>query len=303
MKLGKFDGKLMRSNKQGDRLSSWLQQAIKAFSNDSLENTLRKGGGEKAWGEPIVGFSKGDDPLYDVLKKDIGTFYWTPTEVYKKTFPEEKDASPQELTIISWILPQTRKTKLDQRRQKKYPSERWARSKVFGEQFNNELRQFVVDILLKSGHKALAPLLSPLWAERTSENYGLASNWSERHAAFISGLGTFGLCDGLITPVGKAMRCGSVIAHISLKPIQKPYSELHEYCLFYGKRICRKCVDRCPVGAITEEGHDKAKCDSYINETASEYARRQYNLEAGSCGLCQTLVPCESKIPSDQDIM
>ena len=45
---------------------------------------------------------------------------------------------------------------------------------------------------------------------KMSEKYGMASCWSERHAAFVSGLGTFGLCDGLITPVGKAMRCGSV---------------------------------------------------------------------------------------------
>jgi len=32
----------------------------------------------------------------------------------------------------------------------------------------------------------------------------LQSNWSERHVAFIAGLGTFGLSRSLITPLGTA---------------------------------------------------------------------------------------------------
>jgi epoxyqueuosine reductase QueG len=48
----------------------------------------------------------------------------------------------------------------------------------------------------------------PEWSRRPSEKYVFSSNWSERHAAYTAGLGTFGLCDGLITPLGKAMRVG-----------------------------------------------------------------------------------------------
>jgi len=49
-------------------------------------------------------------------------------------------------------------------------------------------------------------MLSPPFKRETSEKYGYASSWSERHIAYVAGLGTFGFCDDLITPVGKAMR-------------------------------------------------------------------------------------------------
>jgi len=38
---------------------------------------------------------------------------------------------------------------------------------------------------------------------------GPASSWSERHAAYAAGLGTFSLNDALITPKGIAHRLGS----------------------------------------------------------------------------------------------
>ncbi len=281
----------------------WLRQSIKDFCNESEDNTLRDAGNEKAWGGGrIIGFSRGNDPLYDTLKEDIGAFYWTPIEIYRKTFPKENEVTSDKLTIVSWILPHTEQVKQDQRKQTKYPSERWVRARIFGEQFNDTLRQFVVDILSKRGYHALAPVLSPLWETRSSKRYGFASNWSERHAAFVSGLGTFGLCDGLITPVGKAIRSGSVIANISIEPTPRPYRGLHDYCLFYTKKTCRSCVDRCPAGAITEKGHDKDKCHDYIRSIVSLHNRSQYGLEGGGCGLCQALVPCESKIPFEYDV-
>lgn len=283
-------------------MSRWLRQSIKDFCNESEHNTLRDAGNQKAWEEPIIGFSRGDDLLYDRLKEDIGAFYWTPLEIYRKTFPEEKEVTSDKLTIISWILPHTEQIKQDQRKQTKYPSESWVRARIFGEQFNDKLRCFVVDILSNRGYHALVPVLSPLWAIRTSKRYGLASNWSERHTAFVSGLGTFGLCDGLITPVGKAIRSGSVIADISIEPTPRPYRALHDYCLFYTKETCRNCVDRCPAGAITEKGHDKDRCNDYIRSIVSPHNRSQYGLEGGGCGLCQALVSCESKIPSEYDV-
>lgn len=146
-------------------------------------------------------------------------------------------------------------------------------------------------------------MLSPLWAVRASERYGLASNWSERHVAFVSSLGTFGLCDGLITPVGKAIRLGSIIANICVQLTSRPYVDLHDYCFFYTKGICRKCIDRCPAGAITEKGRDKEECNNYIRSIVSPHNRSQYGLEGGDCGLCQSLVPCESKIPLPHDVV
>ena len=140
-------------------------------------------------------------------------------------------------------------------------------------------------------------MLSPIWTHKNSEKYAYSSNWSKRHAAYAAGLGTFGLCDGLITSKGKAMRCGSVIAKIDISPSERKYDDHHAYCLFYSKETCGECITRCPVGAISKRGHDKIKCSKHLGITR-QYVKTNYAFKGYGCGLCQTNVPCESKIPS-----
>ncbi len=282
--------------------ADWLETTIKDFINKSPENTIQNRENEKAWADPLVGFSRGDDPLYKEYKEKIGAFYWTPWEIFNKTFPE-LTVEPDQLTVISWILPQVEATKSDNRKQTVYPSERWARARFYGEEVNVKLRDYVVTTLQGSGYRAVAPMNSPLWQRKTSERYGLASAWSERHAAYTSGLGTFSLSDGLITAKGKAIRCGSVVAHIKIPPTNRSYRDHLAYCLFFSKGICGKCIQRCPVGAITEAGHDKTKCSEYLNGAVADYARSHFEFGPYpyGCGLCQTNVPCESKIPMEKD--
>jgi hypothetical protein len=61
-----------------------------------------------------------------------------------------------------------------------------------------------------------------------STQYGFASSWSERHTAHVCGLGTFGVSDGLITPVGKAVRVGSVIVRKRFKSTPRSYKNHNE---------------------------------------------------------------------------
>ena len=280
----------------------WVEAIIRNFIATSPENTLKNDENERAWSDPLVGFSRGDDSLYDDFKVMIGDFYWTPLELFSMSFPEVSVA-PDQLTVISWILPQTEPTKVDNRRETTYPAERWVRARIFGEETNEKLRAHVAEVLLRAGIAAVAPMRSPYWKREISQRYGFASTWSERHAAYVSGLGTFGLCDGLITPKGKAVRCGSVIANIKIPPTKRPYENHQEYCIFFTQGICGKCITRCPAGAITEEGHDKTKCFIYIRGEVAAYVRSHYGFqEPRGCGLCQTAVPCESKIPTKQDV-
>jgi epoxyqueuosine reductase len=284
-----------RANAKGDP-AAWIGDCIRAYAA-SGENSLHLDGGpEPAWDEPLVGFSRGDDPLYQRFKEDIGPFVWTPPEIFAATFPDIQ-AAPGELTVISWILPQTERTRLDNREETAFPAKRWAHSRKFGEDFNAKLRTHVADVLREAGYEAVAPMMSPLWKWEKSERYGFASSWSERHAAYAAGLGTFGLCDGLITPRGKAIRCGSVVARIAVPPSVRPYDDHHAYCLFYFDGSCGKCIKRCPADAITREGHDKGKCHHYLHEVTAQYSRSRLGVDIHACGLCQTGVPCETKIP------
>ncbi len=284
-----------RANAKSDP-AAWIGDCIRAYVA-SGENSLNLDGGhEQAWDEPLVGFSRGDDPLFQRFKEDIGPFVWAPPEIFALTFPDVQ-AAPDELTVISWILPQTERTRLDNSRETAFPAKRWAHSRIYGEEFNVKLRNHIVDVLGTAGHEAVAPMNSPHWKWEKSDRYGFASSWSERHAAYTCGLGTFGLCDGLITPRGKAIRCGSVVARIAVPPSKRPYDDHHAFCLFYFDGSCNKCIRRCPAGAITREGHDKEKCKRYFHDVMSQYTLSRFGLEAHPCGLCQTGVPCEAKIP------
>ena len=209
---------------------------------------------------------------------------------------------PEELTVISWILPQTKATRSDNTKENFYPSERWARARIFGEEVNVKLKKHLVKSIESAGYKAIAPSLTPQFSMRISPKYGFASTWSERHAAYASGLGTFGLCDGLITPVGKAMRTGSVIAQIHIPPTHRPYTNHHEYCLFFTKGTCGKCISRCPVDAISKSGKDKEICFKHLFPVTKDYVSNNFGFQGYGCGLCQTGVPCESGIPEIETV-
>lgn len=294
----------MEQVKQGEKngavTAAEINEFVREFINCSPENTLQNAKDDRAFESPLLGYSRGDDPLYEAYKEYVGPFHWTPAEIFARAFGEG-NVKPEDLTVIAWVLPQTALTKQDNRKERFYPSERWARARIFGEEVNVKLRKHVVAVLGERGVRAVAPSLSPDWERKNSDRYVFASTWSERHAAYASGLGTFGLCDGLITAVGKAVRVGSVVAQIRIPHARRPYEDHHGYCLFYTHGTCGKCIPRCPAGAITEQGHDKKKCRAHIKPVTEEYVKSHFGFEGYGCGLCQTAVPCESGIPTGEN--
>jgi len=283
---------MKRAPESGD----WIESVIKDFVGASPENTLKNHANDRAFDSPLVGFSSGGDLLYRDFKTHVGTFHWTPEEAIALAFPDLR-VGAEDLSVISWVLPQTEVTRRENRGQSIYPSESWARNRIFGQEFNAKLSRHVVENLMKEGHEAVDPLLLPDWKIEKSERFTFASRWSQRHAAYASGLGTFGLCDGLITARGKAVRLGSVVARIVITPTPRPYRDHLEYCLFYSGGACNACIERCPVNAISINGHDKLKCRRHASINAAKYVKSHYGFDGYGCGLCQTGVPCESRIP------
>jgi epoxyqueuosine reductase len=285
-----------REPQVGQDPSHWLVESIREFCRNSPENSLKNAAHDRAYDEPLVGFSSGADPLYEFLHKDIGDPWMSPVEIFNKTFPGT-DARPEELTVISWVLPNIPATVADNARQTFLPSERWVRAKHYGSGFGKTLSLHIVDLLNNAGHMALVPQFAPFWSVGMSKKYGLASAWSERHAAYASGLGTFGLCDGLITPKGKAIVCGSVIARIAVPPTPRPYTDHQAYCLHYTHGTCGKCITRCPSGALSKQGHNKLVCFLYCNVFIKLYILMRFGINDYGCGMCQTGVPCDTRNP------
>jgi epoxyqueuosine reductase QueG len=242
---------------------------------------------------PLVGFASIDDPLFDEFKRIIGDYHLTPLELLESA---SDPAGGGQGTVICWILPISAATRTTNRREKRWPSREWAYTRTYGEAFNNLLREHLVKVLTDMGQRAVASILTKGWhMVETAE--GLSSTWSERHAAYAAGLGTFSLNDGFITARGIAHRCGSVITDLVLPPSPRSYKDKGENCLFYAEGRCGVCIERCPAGAISREGHDKKRCYLYAYREVTAAVGKQYCVDALGCGLCQTGVPCESAIP------
>lgn len=249
-------------------------------------------GAEPFFDEPLIGFAAADDPLFQLYKEVIGGFHFTPAELCA----DGSDPwTPR--TVISWVLPITEATRRSNRPETLQPSRAWSQTRSLGETFNVSLRRGLVAFLEAKGYRALAPQLHPLWKEYPDAPVGRASSWSERHAAYAAGLGTFSLNDGLITPRGIAHRCASVITDAVIEPSPRPYRNHLENCLFHREGTCGACIARCPVGALSRSGHDKAKCSVYVYNTLPGELSARYGVPQTGCGLCQTKVPCEAQIP------
>jgi ferredoxin len=276
--------------------AAWVRECVEEFVARAPENTLGYETPERVFDRPLVGFAAGDDPLWEQFRGHIGDFYLTPVDLHRAAFADA-GASPGELTVVSWILPSTAATRREQAGESRRPSERWARTRHHGEIFNVALRRHVVEALAQRGIEAVAPLLSPAWSRSDQGPYAPCSNWSERHAAYAAGLGTFGLCDGLITPVGKAHRTGSVVARVRIAPTPRPYRDRHEYCLHFTHGTCGKCIPRCPVKALSPQGHDKRLCMEYTERAMNRFLKDAYGIDNYACGLCQCGVPCADHAP------
>ena len=243
----------------------------------------------------MTGFARGDDPVFQEYKSIIGPFHRTPREAFELQFRRE----PADITVVAWILPVSEETRASNRSQHREPSKLWVHQRYYGEKFNEELRRKLVDFFAERGIKACAPvLLDSFQIHRDRNGMLLGSNWSERHAMYAAGLGTFSLSDGFITERGIAMRCGSVVAEISLQPTMRKAGDHLSNCLFYKDGTCGKCIERCPAGAITEKGHDKDMCEEYLSKRIGPELCRRYEVTIAGCGLCQTNVPCEGRIPT-----
>jgi epoxyqueuosine reductase QueG len=244
--------------------------------------------------DPLIGFAAADDPLFSEYKRVIGDFHLTPGEIMENTFGI---GIGEARTVVCWILPILRATRESNRREEKMPSREWALTRAHGEHFNTLLRMHLVEMLGLWGTQASAPLLSGMWRPVLDSRVGMASTWSERHAAYAAGLGTFSLNDGFITDRGIAHRCGSIITNETITPTKRICRDPWSNCLFSRDGSCGLCIERCPVGAISRQGHDKEKCQAFVYGELRKTAGIFYGVMETGCGLCQTRVPCESGVP------
>ncbi|MDO9536018.1 MAG: epoxyqueuosine reductase [Bacillota bacterium] len=262
------------------------EELLKKMSDFTMEeplNYLEKG--FRIFDFPLIGFCRANDPIFKEMKKEhiIGSIFLSPEEWF-----------PGAVTVISYFLPFTAEVRCTNR-SGEITSVEWLHGSFKGEKFNLKLRRFIIQELEADGWRALAPALE---SNYLIEHKMFRSNWSERHVAYAEGLGTFGLNRGLITEKGMSGRFGSIITDIEYPPTVRKYNGPFEYCLNNRNGSCGACIERCPAGAITEAGMEKAICRSYLHvDDCLKEIRQKFGYPYSACGKCQTIFPCEEEIP------
>ena len=238
--------------------------------------------GLQIFDRPIFRFGAADDELFMTLKNTpqaIGEHFKAPLEWL-----------PTAKTVISFFFPFSETVRKSNRIDENWPSEEWQHGRYEGQMMILDFTKQLVEKLQRKGYKTVAPSLSAkFWSvEKLKDGKAFTSNWSERHVAYVCGLGTFGLSKGLITEKGVAGRFGSVITELCVSPSERKYSDIYENC-----SMCGACVKKCPVKAISlEHGKNHDICCDYMNVIREKFKPRQ------GCGKCQVKVPCEFKIPN-----
>jgi epoxyqueuosine reductase QueG len=298
------------------KLINDLSQYLRSFFELSELNRLPENyGAIRIFDDPIIGVAQGDDPIFQKFKEVVGSEHLTPLELWLKEGQREIAAS--RLRVISIVFPYVNKIRKESQNIKRtseivLPAEIYAVGRNYANPFKKAVCRQVIDFFHKNGYIAIAGMLSERVSILVRKN--IYSNWSERHIAFATGLGTFSLHEGLITDVGCNIRLASVLTNAPLNVTKRKADDPYGNCLFYTEGGCKKCEERCPANAINETGHDKDKCRDYLRRVAKinverigtilkphrrrvDWRLRHPSYPVG-CAFCQFGVPCMDKNPT-----
>lgn len=237
-------------------LSAQIQAVIKAEVKNCRDSFRFR--------EPIIGFARADDPLYEQLDDIIGT---------KQLHPKEILPSAQSVVVyfIPFSLESINKIQGD-----RVIWQEWSDNYTITNALLTRISKVLMTMLMDRGVATVS--------EPPTNNFDpvqLTAKWAHKASAVIAGIGTFGLNRLVITPSGTAGRLGSLIMDAKVPPTARPGSS---YCLYYKTGRCQVCVEKCPTGALSVEGFDRFRCNAYLD------GKNIHDLQQG-CGMCSS-GPC-----------
>jgi epoxyqueuosine reductase QueG len=230
-----------------NRISDWVKEA------DTLT----------PYRSPLVAFARADDPRFDELQTVV------PGHLHPR------DLLPGAHSVCAFFIPFSKHV-VAANAGGDLASEVWARAYV-------ETNALLADICARLVIELVERGIRAAW-EPPTHNFDpvrLTSAWSHKSVGVIVGLGPLGHHHMLITEAGCAGRLGSVVLGTGIRlPLRKDVDG--SFCAF--GRGCRACIRRCPVGALTEAGLDRARCYARCLENNARHPQWL----ADVCGKCAT---------------
>ena len=267
-----------------DNQNNYAKNNLNNNSADFKEEDFGQYNGLRFFEHPVFSITRADNPGFLELKRSevVGEHHLLP-----------EDWLADAKTVISVFLPYNKSTVEANKVHDDQPSMEWMYTRVDGQRFLLALGAQIRDALLADGHKAITPYTEDKFIMQVSPNPPpgtehvppFSSNWSERHVAYVSGLGTFGLSTNFISKAGCAGRLVSIVTDWDIEPDERDYSDWLGYC-----NRCGACIRRCKAQAhyIDKPGlKDHAKCGAFIGQICAPFRPRY------GCGKCQSGLPCD----------
>ena len=239
-----------------------------------IEQAIAGHPGRGTWRTPLVACADADDPLFDRIREVSHPGHLLPCDLLDGA-----------RTVITYFLPFSLEI-IASNRTGRYQSSEWARAYIETNALITSINTGISSFLVS--HGLMAATIAPT---HNFDPETLLSPWSHRHAAYIAGLGTFGINRMLITDQGCCGRIGSLVTDAAIQADSRPEQE---YCTFKTDGSCGACVKRCPSGALKKGGFDRHVCYEalLINEQRYLHIGR-----ADACGKCLCGLPCSEKRP------
>jgi len=249
-----------------DKISNEIQRFVADFE--------KRDGIKSRWKTPLVGFASTMDPMFDMLKEVAVPEHLHPRDI----LADCKTLIAYFLPFQDWI-PESNIGKLES-------SEEWARAYVETNILIGEINDFLIGWLTGMGHetKKLNPSLN-------MDYENLVSVWSNRHVAYVAGLGTFGMNNMLITENGCCGRLGNVVTSLELEADKRTGKE---NCLYKYDGSCTACIDNCVNDSLNLDEFDRFKCYEMLLANGEKY---EYLGDASVCGKCLVGLPCSTENP------
>ncbi len=235
-----------------DLLTRWIEESVVEAQTQTGYRT------------PLVALASVDDPGFEELPKRI------PGHL------RPCDLLPHARSVCAFFLPFARSV-VAANAGGDLASEGWALAYV---ETNALLARICERLAEELGRLGISAAWQP--PTHTFDPVRLVSTWSHKSVAVVAGLGQLGHHHMLITEAGCAGRLGSVVLDVD---VSSRAASSMSACAY--DRGCRACIERCPVGALTDDGFDRTRC--YVRCLDNDARFPQWLADV--CGKCAT-GPC-----------
>ena len=195
------------------------------------------------------------------------------------------DLLPTAKSVVVFFIP-FKKELVNENKAGERPCRNWGVAYVQTNDLIDRLGQALSDMLAQQGFKSgLTP------ATHNFDEARLMARWSHKHLGYLAGMGRFGVHNMLITPRGCAGRLGSLVMEADFG--DHPLIDTDEACLLKAGEQCGKCMQACPVEALSEKHFDRRGCWNRLKENRAvlEYFS-DLPESTDVCGKCAAMIPC-----------